>query len=166
LSAYGNELNSLPPFLFKDTTQSNNNLFSIDKKIIKQFYPELYGELTFQQKADMAYEVQKALEKTFLYHAEFISKNSKIKNLVIGGGCALNILGISAIKEKYPEFNIFVDPIAHDGTHSIGAGLQQYKNMVAKGNLKKANHFNSIYTGPKYDLEMMNSCIDNFLRDN
>ena len=95
-----------------------------------------------------------------------IKNNSKIKNLVIGGGCALNILGVSAIKEKYPEFNIFVDPIANDATHAIGMGIHFYNVYKMKGKLKKTNKFKSIYTGPKYEIEQMRKDIDLFLEKN
>lgn len=164
LSAYGNPNNTLPPFLMNDTILSNNNLFTTTREINHLVYPELrYDNLSFQDKANIAYEVQKSLEKVFLHHAEFIKNNSKIKNLVIGGGCALNILGVSAIKEKYPEFNIFVDPIANDATHAIGIGIHFYNLYKMKGQLEKTKKFHSIYTGPKYELEDMRKDIELFL---
>ena len=165
LSAYGNPTNDLPPFLFEDTIYSNNNFFSLDRTINKCCYPKLYERLSFQQKADLAYNVQKAMEKVFISHAEFIKNNSKIRNLVIGGGCALNILSISAIKEKYPEFNIYVDPIANDATHSIGLGIHCYKHYVNKM-IEKKNHVNSIYMGPEYDLSFIESKVDSFVNKN
>lgn len=163
LSAYGRPDNDLPPFLAGDTTYSNNNFFALDRTIDRHCYPELYQELSFQQKADLAYEVQKALEKIFLSHAEFILQNSKSRNLIIGGGCALNILGISAIKKKYPEFNIFVDPIANDATHPIGLAMYCYNAFIQNYKLEKKNHFDSIYLGPKYNLEAIKQTIDKFV---
>jgi len=162
LSAYGNPVNSLPPFLVDDTIYSNANLFSHDILIDVSIYPNLHDELSFQDKADMAYEVQRSLEKIFLKHAEFIKQNSKIKNLLIGGGCALNILGASIIKEKYPEFNIFVDPIANDASQSIGMGLFFIKRFY-HDSLEKKETPNNIYWGPEYDLTEISKKIDQFL---
>lgn len=167
LSAYGNPNNNLPPFLMGDTIFSNSNLFTLTRELNDMLYPQLkFKNLSFQDKANIAYELQRSLEKVFLHHAEFIKNNSKIKNLVIGGGCALNILGVSAIKEKYPEFNIFVDPIANDATHAIGMGIHFYNVYKMKGKLKKTNKFKSIYTGPKYEIEQMRKDIDLFLEKN
>lgn len=163
LSAYGNSQNDLPEFLIGETEYSNNNLFTIDNFINSSLYSNLYDELSFQEKADMAYEVQKSLEKVFISRAEFIKKNSQIRNLVIGGGCALNILGVSLIKEKFPEFNIFVDPIATDATQSIGLGLYAYIHYYSNGMLKKKPEFDSIYLGPQYQDQEIENRIDDFI---
>jgi len=163
LAGYGKEDLSIPPFLVNDTIYSNNNLFSLGRELNESLYPELFENLTFDKKANISYAMQRSLEKTFLHHAEFIMKNSKSRNLVIGGGCALNILGVSLIKQHYPEFNIFVDPIAHDATHSIGQGIHYYNVLIKKCQLEKRNNFNSIYLGPKYDEAQMNSEIDAYV---
>jgi len=162
LSAYGDPNNKLPPFLFGDTTYANGNLFSIDRTIDRNCYPELYEDTSFQNFADMAYNVQRAIEKVFVSHAEFIKNNSNTKNLIIAGGCALNILGVSAIKEKYPEFNIFVDPIAHDATNSIGLGIHCYKHYHDATVTKKANS-RSIYLGPEYQLSEISNQVDELI---
>lgn len=166
LSAYGSQNNDLPPFMIGDTMFANSNFFTIDNLIDVSIHPEMHGDLSFQNKADLAYEVQRSLERVFLMHAEFIKQNSNIKNIVIGGGCALNILGVSLIKERYPEFNIFVDPIANDATQSIGLGLFFYINHVCGGKLTKDNKFDSIYKGPIYDKSDILSKVDKFLEKN
>jgi predicted NodU family carbamoyl transferase len=156
LSAYGDPNNNLPEFLNSNTIYSNNNLFCQERKLNRILFPELFDDqLTFQTRANLAYELQRASEKIFLEYASFVNKNSKIKNLVIGGGCALNILGVSAIKREFPEFNIFVDPIASDATHSIGMGIHYYNLIKMNGNLQKSNAFDSIYTGIEYSKEEM-----------
>jgi carbamoyltransferase len=166
LSAYGKADNNLPPFLIGDTIYSNNNLFGCGRELNYNLYPELFEELTFQQKADLAYEVQRALEKVFLHHAQFIKENSKIRNLIVGGGCALNILGVSIIKEKHPEFNIFVDPIANDATHSIGLGIHHYNVERMQGTLiKKPQGLETIYLGPEYDLNELEQTIEHFMNE-
>ena len=164
LSAYGEDDNSLPDFLMNDTIYSNNNLFTMDRRINEKLYPELYGELSFQKKANLAYEVQRSLEKNFIRYAEIIRGKTDNKNLVLSGGCALNILGVSLIKEKFSDFNIFVDPIAHDATHSIAYGLMNYASST-NNKIKKQNLLSSIYLGPKYDLSEIRINIDKFIND-
>jgi len=167
LSGYGNPENKLPKILIGDTCITDNNLLKLNREIDCKVYPELESQISEQQKADFAFNVQRALEKIFLKHAEFIYKKSKIRNLVISGGCALNILGISAIKRSFPEFNIFVDPIAMDATQAIGTGIHLYNHIRRQqGSIKKETKFNSIYLGPEYNLETTESKIRSFIREN
>ena len=163
LSAYGENDPALPPFLAGDTIYANSNLFLMGRELNYHLHPELFTDLSFQKKANLAYSMQRTLEKAFLHHAEFIKQNSKIRNLVIGGGCALNILGISLIKQHYPEFNIYVDPIADDATHAIGQGIHFYNLLAANCNSQKANVFNSIYLGPEYQTTQMIRDIDEYM---
>lgn len=164
LSAYGKHDDSIPPFLNDGTILSNNNLFVGGRELNFKLYPQLFENLDFQKRANLAYAVQKALEKMFLHYAELIKNKSKSRNLVIGGGCALNILGVSLIKKHYPEFNIFVDPIANDATHSIGVGVHYYNLIHKNGRMEKNNNFDSIYLGPKYKESEINSKIDAFIQ--
>lgn len=70
----------------------------------------------------LAYETQKILEKDFIEKI----KKCQSKNIVLSGGCALNILGNSLIKTTYPDLNLFIDPVAHDGTIALGAATYNY----------------------------------------
>ena len=69
-------------------------------------------------------------------------------NLILGGGCALNILGNSVIKRKFPNLNIFVDPIATDASLSLGAALYYYKKEFPRTKFKKLEN---VYLGPQYN---------------
>lgn len=92
-----------------------------------------------------AYSIQKELEHAFI---ELVGK-VKTDNLVLSGGCALNILGNSLIKKTYPNLNIFVDPIAADGTVALGAAAYEYYSKTKDINKLV---FGS-YQGPLYQLE-------------
>lgn len=175
LSAYGNSSNSFPPIFADGTTWSNKNLLIQKNKQLKDAenvyinvsafniaYPELF-DMSFDQKADMAYNLQRALETVFVKHAKFIHENSSKRNLVISGGCALNILGVSAIKQKYPDFQIFVDPIATDATQSIGLGIHYFNKIFKKYNLRKTNKSASVYLGVIYKKEQMMREIEEFV---
>jgi predicted NodU family carbamoyl transferase len=165
LSAYGKPNENVPSFFVEGTKRTNMNLFTSGSELNYSLYPHLFDEnnLNFQFKADLAYAAQKATEEMFLDKADFIMKNTHIRNLIICGGCGLNILAVSKIKEKYPEFNIFVDPISNDAVHSIGHGISAYNNFFLNGELEKKNHFNSIYLGPKYSNESMIKDIEKFM---
>lgn len=96
-------------------------------------------------KTKKAYEIQKELESSFLS----IASKVKDTNLVLSGGCALNILGNSLIKKTYPKLNIFIDPIAADGTVALGAAAISY--YTTSKDINKLVF--SSYQGPLYSIE-------------
>jgi len=76
------------------------------------------------------------------------------KNVVIAGGYGLNCVANYYYKKRFPNLNIFVDPISHDGGTAIGlAYLVHYQNTKDK----TKRPLNTLYLGPKnqesYDLK-------------
>jgi carbamoyltransferase len=146
LSAYGKP-SKLPNFLYKGSV--NMNVFTQNRTFNLKHHPELKKD-SFQNNANIAYNAQKALEEIFISKIEYIKSNIKCKNIVFSGGCALNILGNSLIKKKYPEYNFFVDPIANDATLSLGAAKFHYYGKTKDTRFERINN---IYLGPKYNIK-------------
>ena len=76
------------------------------------------------------------------------------KNVVIAGGYGLNCVANYYYKKRFPDLNIYIDPISHDGGTAIGlAQLVHYQNTEDK--TKRA--LSTLYLGPErkenYDLE-------------
>jgi len=157
LSSYGKKSN-LPNFLYKNQI-ANMNVFTNNRTLNDKVNPELKIN-TFQNKANIAYSVQKALEKIFLNKIKYITKNKKCKNIVLSGGCALNILGNSILKEKYPYINLYIDPIANDASLSLGAAKYHYYNRSGDTRLSKEDN---IFLGPVYSLKNIKEKIENFI---
>jgi carbamoyltransferase len=157
LSSYGKNSN-LPNFLYKDQV-ANMNIFTYNRTLNDKLNPE-FKINTFENKANIAYSVQKALEKIFLNKIEYIIKKVKCKNIVLSGGCALNILGNSVIKEKYPYLNLFIDPIANDASLSLGAAKYHYYKRSGDTRLSKED---SIFLGPVYSLKNIKEKIESFI---
>jgi carbamoyltransferase len=157
LSSYGKKSN-LPKFLYKDQV-ANMNVFTHNRTLNDKLNPG-FKINTFKNKANIAYSVQKSLEKIFLNKIEYIIKNVKCKNIVLSGGCALNILGNSIIKKKYPKLNIYVDPIANDASLSLGAAKYHYYKRSEDTRLSKED---SIYLGPVYSLKNIKEKIESFI---
>lgn len=147
LSAYGKP-NNLPPMLMEGTIISNSNLFRYDSQIDTQCYPELQDP-DDQTKKNMAYNVQKALEKIFVERVASALKIKYSDNVILGGGCALNILGNSEIKRHFPHLNVYPEPIAADAAQSIGAALYHYKLEFPGTKFRKIDN---VYFGPRYNL--------------
>jgi carbamoyltransferase len=159
LSSYGVEDNSIPDFNIKDTIYTDKNLLLSDRSINEKLFPEIIcSENDLQKKANIAYKVQKYLEKVFLYRVEQALKlKPDCKNLVFSGGCALNILGNSLIKKHFPDINFYVDPIANDACQAYGASkYYYYKNTECM----KKDPLHSLYTGPKYNLDEMKKLVE------
>lgn len=159
LSSYGVEDNSIPDFNIGDTIYTDRNLLLSDRSINQKLFPEMIcSENEIQKKANIAYKVQKYLEKVFLYRVDQALKlKPDCKNLVFSGGCALNILGNSLIKNNFPDINFYVDPIANDACQAYGASkYYYYKN----NDCMKKDPLYSLYMGPKYDLEEMKTLVE------
>lgn len=96
-------------------------------------------------KAVTALRIQEQLEE---YFVNMILK-AKSNNIVISGGCALNILANSKIKMTYPNLNIYIDPIAADGTIALGAATNYYYTTSQDKNKLVFN----AYQGPEYLID-------------
>ena len=147
LAGYG-EPNNLPPMLIGDSTISDANVFKNDSQLNTFLYPQLSNP-SDEVKRNLAYNVQKALEKIFVARVQQALELKPCKNLVLGGGCALNIIGNSVIKQKFPELNIYVEPIAADTSQSLGAALYHYKREFP---LTKFKMLKDLYLGPEYSI--------------
>lgn len=78
--------------------------------------------LPMVKKVDLAASVQALYEKKFLELVDMCPK----KNLIIMGGCALNCVANSKIKDK----NIWIMPSPGDSGSSLGAAALVYKKKV------------------------------------
>ena len=75
-------------------------------------------------------------------------------NIVIAGGYGLNCVANYYYKERFPDLNIFVDPVSHDGGTAIGlAYLVHYQNTEDK----TVRPMTTLYLGPErteeYDFD-------------
>jgi len=64
-----------------------------------------------------------------------IALNPDVKNIVLSGGFSLNCTNNYKYLERFPEHQIFVDPIPHDGGTAAGAALwlEEHKRYEALG---------------------------------
>jgi len=68
------------------------------------------------------------------------------KNIVIAGGYGLNCVANYYYKKRFPDLNIFVDPISHDGGTAIGlAYLLHYTETTDK----TKRPLKTLYLGPE-----------------
>ena len=73
-------------------------------------------------------------------------------NIVISGGYGLNCVANYYFKERFPELNIFVDPVAHDGGTSIGwAKHNSYQHCKIQNLDFETDPLTTLYLGPDYE---------------
>lgn len=157
LSSYGFFDPKMPPIFSENEMMSNMNLFMGNRDLNKKVYPYLKDMSSFQKKANLAYSIQKALEHLFIKRVEFVLDNCNTKNIVLSGGCALNVVGNSVLKKKFPQINFYIDPIPNDAGQSLGLAKYFYHDLTESKEIIKLNH---LYNGPKYDLDDMKKRIE------
>ena len=164
LSCYGKPNEEIPSFIHKDNelkevsdTVSNNILLNAN------LYPKLrkYEERrnpSFQQKADLAYAIQKDLEEKVICVVERAMRMNDCKNIVLSGGVFHNVMINELLSSKYPDYNFFADPICDDAGHSFGGAIW-YLKVLSKVDLNMRPQ--SMYLGPSYLKEELRERVIN-----
>ena len=128
------------------------------KKMIKLFgKPRRQNDVILQSHIDIASSVQAAFEDVQEHLLIWIKKKyPNINNLVIGGGCGLNVSANGNILKKNIFSNISIPPAPHDAGCAIGAVLYQlYKKNGYKIDFKNLKNFNNPYLGFSYSNEQI-----------
>lgn len=112
-----------------------------------------------QRHKDVAAALQMILEDCIFKILNHIYKETKCKNLVIGGGVALNSVMNGRILNNTEFKNIWIQPDPGDGGTSIGASSYVYHTILGK---RRNFVLNDAYLGP----EFKNSEIKRFLENN
>ena len=135
------------------------------KKFSKLFgiAPKLKNEKTLQIHFDIGASAQKVLEDVILKMVNYIHSKTKMKNLCIGGGVALNGVANYKILKEGPFENIHIPPSPGDAGSAVGAAQYLYyiyhknsKNTYDNAQLVKEN----VYVGPSFSNEKIKSFLD------
>ncbi|MBI4488751.1 MAG: carbamoyltransferase [Deltaproteobacteria bacterium] len=123
--------------------------------------PANYTELGKQNQhyADIAASVQAVTEEALLKMANYVHKETGLKNLCMAGGVALNSVANGRILRETPFEEIYIQPSAGDGGGAIGAALWVYHCLLRKPRRFVMEH---AYWGESYD----GATIEGFLEQN
>lgn len=108
---------------------------------------------------DVASSIQKATEEIILKMADYLHKETRLKNLCMAGGVALNCVADGRLLQESSFENIFVQPASSDAGGALGAALYLYCSILGK---KRVQRMENVYTGPSYSNEE----IESFLKGN
>jgi len=144
--------------------------FTYDKVMTSKKFSELFGilpktknEKTLQIHFDIGASAQKVLEDVILKMANHIHSKTKMKNLCIGGGVALNgVANYKVLKESLFE-NIHIPPSPGDAGSAVGAAQYLYyiyhKNSKNTPNSAQLIHEN-VYVGPSFTESDIKKFLD------
>lgn len=106
------------------------------------------GQLSFQDKADLAAFGQRLFEDAYSQMASWLLKKIGTKNLALVGGCALNCVSNGKLIRRINGLNLYVPPAPNDGGTSLGAALFGLNLAREECNFTWFQD----YLGPKYDI--------------
>ena len=127
LSAYGKEHHQVESYINNLMMYGafGNNAFVSSRHVgslLDLFEPD---------EEDLAYALQKNLENVVLSYLKQFDFNEWNNNLILTGGCALNVLVNELIRENFPNVDVWVPPNPDDS--GISHGVAVY-DLWSKGN--------------------------------
>ncbi len=145
--------------------------FTYDKVMTNKKFSELFGispktkdEKTLQIHFDIGASAQKVLEDVILKMVNHVYEKTKMKNLCIGGGVALNgVANYKILKESLFD-NIHIPPSPGDAGSAVGAAQYLYyiyhKNSknISKDNVDLINE--NVYVGPSFSDTEITQFLD------
>lgn len=128
------------------------------KKFIKEFGPvRKPSEEVTQHHKDIAASLQKITEEIIFKMLNHLHSETKMKNLCMAGGVALNSVANGKITKNTPFRNVWIQPAASDAGTSLGAAAYAYNTIF--GN-KRKYVMKSAYLGPSYSSEYIKKFLD------
>ena len=142
LAAYGKD----KPFknLFSNH-QPDDNLFLhyMGTEVGYKEYMELQTKKVTKNKtlyADYAFQVQKQTQEEVLHLIKKYVTKTKIKNVCLTGGYALNVVTNEFLVKNLPKVNFYFEPLADDSGNSIGAAFHMHRSLTKDKTINKLTH--------------------------
>jgi carbamoyltransferase len=85
-----------------------------------------------QREMDLAASVQAVCEEAMLRCARFLHQQTKMKNLVLAGGVALNCVGNGRIQREGPFTDIWIQPAAGDAGGALGVAQLIWHHVLSQ----------------------------------
>lgn len=129
------------------------------KKFVGEFGPiRKPNEEVTQKHKDIAASLQKITEEIIFKMLNHLYNETKMKNLCMAGGVALNSAANGKITKNTPFKNVWIQPAASDAGTSLGTAA--YIDNVIFGN-KRKYVMKSAYLGPSFSSEYIKNFLDN-----
>jgi carbamoyltransferase len=114
-----------------------------------------------QREMDIAASIQAVTEEIMLRMARYVHRQTEMKNLVLGGGVALNCVGNGRILRQGPFENIWIQPAAGDAGCAVGAALfVWYQLLENERKTDGGDKQQGSLLGPSYSNEQIQQFLD------
>jgi carbamoyltransferase len=116
---------------------------------------EKHGEIT-ELYADMAASLQAMLEEAYLHLAETLWERTRIPNLCLAGGVALNAVANGRLLPETPFEQLYIQPAAGDSGTAVGAAYYVWNQELG---LPRGFVMEHAYTGPEFSDEEIRAAL-------
>ena len=115
-----------------------------------------------QREMDIARSCQVVTEEVMLRIARTVHRETKLKNLCMAGGVALNCVGNGRILREGPFENIWIQPAAGDAGGALGVALALWYNHLGHERVADGENdaMRGALLGPEYGDEEIYQCIE------
>ena len=115
-----------------------------------------------QREMDIARSCQVVTEEVMLRIARTVHRETKLKNLCMAGGVALNCVGNGRILREGPFENIWIQPAAGDAGGALGVALALWYNHLGHERVADGENdaMRGALLGPEYGDEEISQCIE------
>ena len=115
-----------------------------------------------QREMDIARSCQVVTEEVMLRIARTVHRETKLKNLCMAGGVALNCVGNGRILREGPFENIWIQPAAGDAGGALGVALALWHNHLGHERVADGENdaMRGALLGPEYGDEEIYQCIE------
>ena len=145
--------------------------YTWDKVMINQKFEQLFGlprrtedSETKQIHFDIGASAQLVLEDVLLKMARYIHEKTKLNNLCLGGGVALNGVANYRILKEGPFDKIYIPPSPGDGGSAIGCAAYAYFSILNNQRIIETDSAktisNNVYLGPQYSGDEIKSFLE------
>jgi len=145
--------------------------FTWDKVMINKKFEELFGVTrrtedakTEQVHMDIGASAQLVLEEILLKMVNHVYEKTKIKNLCLGGGVALNGVANYRILKEGPFDKIHIPPSPGDGGSAIGCAVYAYYSILNNERIIETDTTmmiaNNVFVGPQYTNDEIKSFLE------
>jgi len=114
-----------------------------------------------QREMDLAASIQKVTEEVMLRAVRHVHRQTRMKDLCLAGGVAMNCVGNGRILHEGPFERLWIQPAAGDAGGAIGAALFIWHQLL--GNPRAADGGDSqqgSLLGPRFSDEQVRSFLD------
>lgn len=114
-----------------------------------------------QREMDLAASVQQVTEEIMLRCVEHLHHETRLSNLCLAGGVALNCVGNGRVLREGPFERIWIQPAAGDAGGALGAALFLWHQLLEnKRTVEKTDSQRGSLLGPSYSTEQVREFLD------